>query len=209
MTAVYQLAAFLMFICANLLVCPMYSERTSDRRVSPSRSAVDDAEWYQQKLNAKEVASYLQPRAHVLRLSPGEDLLESLWKYGRVVNLTAASVVTAVGSLTTMNIRYANNEDGTSLSGYFEIVALVGQIDFQNATKLQESDAIGSGHVHIACSDGNGVTIGGHLLSGNIVYTTVEITLLSYDNAIFTRELDNAVGGSGYEELKVYRQRMP
>jgi uncharacterized protein len=124
----------------------------------------EDRIWYAKKQATHEVSSFVTPKAHVLRLAPGEDLLESLWKYARVTNLTAASVITAVGSLTTTNIRYANQENGTSLNGHFEIVSLVGQIDFQ---KTETSD---SGHIHISCSDEIGQTIGGHLLSGNLVH---------------------------------------
>lgn len=140
----------------------------------------------------------------MLRLGPGEDLLESLWKYARVTKIRAMSLISVVGSLVQTNIRYANQEDGTSLSGHFEIVSLVGTIDFQNTTMENYS---GSGHVHIACSDEKGVTIGGHVLSGNIIYTTAEITMLEINNGLFTRELDNGPGGSGYYELKVYREQ--
>lgn len=164
----------------------------------------DDKRWYEQKLANHETLPNLVPRAHILRLGPGEDLLESIWRYARVTNLTAASVVTAVGSLTTTNIRYANQEDGTVLNGHFEIVSLVGQVDFQNPDSLAAFNITGSGHVHISCSDEKGQTIGGHLLSGNIIYTTAEIALLSYEQALFARELDNGPKGSGYYELKVF-----
>lgn len=165
-----------------------------------------DKLWLEKKVIQHEALPNLIPRAHVLRLGPGEDLLESLWRYARVLNLTAASVITAVGSLTTTNIRYANQENGTSLSGHFEIVSLVGQLDFQNQTSLDAFDITGSGHVHISCSDESGRTIGGHLLSGNLIYTTAEISLLSYEQALFKRELDDGPKGSGYYELKVYPQ---
>lgn len=166
----------------------------------------EDKRWYEQKLANHETLPNLVPQAHILRLGPGEDLLESIWRYARVTNLTAASLVTAVGSLTTTNIRYANQEDGTVLNGHFEIVSLVGQVDFQNPENLAAFNITGSGHVHISCSDEKGRTIGGHLLSGNIVYTTAEISILSYEKALFTRELDNGPKGSGYYELKVYPQ---
>lgn len=171
---------------------------------SSKEVAESDRVWFEQKKWQHELLPNLVPRGHVLRLGPGEDLLESIWRYAGVVKLTAASIVTAVGSLSHTNIRYANQENSTSLSGHFEIVSLVGQVDFQNATRLNEFEITGSGHVHISCSDEKGVTIGGHLVSGNIVYTTAEITLLSFDNAIFKRELDDGPQGSGYYELKVF-----
>lgn len=190
------------FIYFMALTCGMVT------RGSPASTAIsaEDKLWFQQKMAAHEIASYLQPKAHVLRLGPGEDLLESIWRYARVVNLHAASVVTAVGSLTTTNIRYADQEDGTVRTGHFEIVSLVGQVDFQNATSLAEFNITGSGHVHMSCSTEDGTTIGGHLLSGNLVYTTAEITLLSLEDTIFRRELDDGPQGSGYYELKVFKE---
>ena len=64
---------------------------------------------------------------------------------------------------------------------------------------------VGSGHVHISVADGEGVTVGGHLLQGNIVYTTAEITMLEIQDGVFKRELDDGPGGSGYNELKVFK----
>jgi predicted DNA-binding protein with PD1-like motif len=57
-------------------------------------------------------------------------------------------------------------------------------------------------HIHVAISDGDGVTIGGHLVSGCKIYTTAEIVLAIFDDVVYKREmLEN---DSGYEELVVY-----
>ena len=159
----------------------------------------EDRAWYDEKLSRKQVASGMITKAHVLRLGPGEDLLESLWKYARVAKIKAASVVSVVGSLTQTNLRYANQEDGTSLTGHFEIVSVVGNIDLQ---QVDSPDYEGSGHVHLSCSDEKGVTVGGHVLKGNIVYTTAEITIIEM-LAVFDRVLDDGPNGSGYYELIV------
>jgi predicted DNA-binding protein with PD1-like motif len=117
-----------------------------------------------------------------------------------VKKIKAASVVACVGSLTTANIRFANDETGTIMTGHYEIVSLVGQIDMQVPAKVGN----GSGHVHISISDETGRTIGGHLLEGSLVYTTAEITLLELVDGLFKRVLDDGPQGSGYEELKVF-----
>ena len=171
-----------------------------------------DEAWYLEKIASHETASFTASKLHVLRLRPNEDLLQSLWRYARVTNTKALSIVSAVGSLTTTNIRYANDENGTSLTGHFEIVSLVGNIDLQDTDKLTTQysselialDRKGSGHVHISVSDEQGQTIGGHLLSGNVIYTTAEITLVEMPFGRFARELDDGPKGSGYYELKVY-----
>jgi uncharacterized protein len=157
-------------------------------------SANDDREWYMKKQLANETGSFLTSRVHVMRLSPNEDLLASLNRYVRVLNISAASIISTVGSLKTTNIRFANQEDGTISIGHFEIVSLVGNLDLQG------------GHVHISVSDEKGMTIGGHLLEGNFVYTTAEITLLEIVRAEFVRQLDDGPGGSGYNELRVQRK---
>ena len=112
-----------------------------------------------------------------------------------------------MGSLKTTNIRYANQNNGQSLTGHFEIVSLVGNIDLQSISSVNTNTNEGSGHVHISVSNETGGIIGGHLLVGNIVYTTVEITLLEIVQAEFDRQLDDVNdGGSGYEELVVLRE---
>lgn len=158
-------------------------------------TAESDQEWYLRKLKSNETGQFQSSRVHVLRLSPNEDLLVCLFRYARVLNIGAASVLSTVGSLSKTNIRYANQDDGNTLTGHFEIVSLVGNIDLQ-----KDND---SGHIHISVSNENGVTIGGHLLEGNIVYTTAEITLLEILHGEFYREIDDRVDGSGYYELKV------
>lgn len=166
-----------------------------------SASPADDI-WFAKKVASNETGIFSQSRVHVLRLGPGEDLLESIWRYARVTKIKAASVVSVIGSLTDTNIRYADQENGTSLHGHFEIMSVVGNIDLQ---KPDTSYYEGDGHIHIACSDEKGVTVGGHALTGNLVYTTAEITLLEITNGLFDRVLDDGPDGSGYYELKVFR----
>lgn len=159
-----------------------------------------DKAWYERKVANHESGIFSPGNVHVLRLAPNEDLIESLWRYARVAKIKAGTIVSTVGSLQKTNIRFANNSDGTESSGSFEIVSLVGNIDFQK--DLTNSGEFG--HIHISVSDELGATIGGHLLSGNIIYTTAEITLIEIPNAIFDRELDDGPNGSGYKELKVF-----
>jgi predicted DNA-binding protein with PD1-like motif len=93
----------------------------------------------------------------------------------------------------------AQGEAGTALTGHFEIVSLVGNVDLQPALGSK-----GAGHIHIALADEQGAGLGGHLLEGNEVYTTAELTLLEIDGALFKMVPDVGPGGSGYSELKVF-----
>ncbi len=127
-------------------------------------------------------------KAHAFRLKPGQDLKKEIQKLVTDQQIKAGWISTCVGSLTHYNIRYANQPQGKSGSGHFEIVSLMGTV------------SINDSHLHISISDSTGKTIGGHLLDSNIVYTTAEIVILSSDDFIFKREKD---GSTPWEELQV------
>ena len=124
----------------------------------------------------------------VFRLKPGQDLKQEIKKLVTEKQIKEGWVSTCVGSLTNYNIRFANQPEGSTGSGHFEIVSLTGTV------------SINGSHLHISISDSTGETIGGHLMDGCIVYTTAEIVLLSSDNFEFKREKD---GSTPWEELQV------
>lgn len=127
---------------------------------------------------------------HTLRLKPGQDILEELTSWAKEKKIKAATILSVVGSFTKVNLRYANQPKGTSQEGHFEIVSFVGTFN--------ESSA----HLHASISNEKGETFGGHLLTGNIVYTTAEIVVGELTEAVYTREKDEkSLGGSGLDEL--------
>ena len=138
--------------------------------------------------------AYRAPVPHVLRLKPGEDIQAALQSFVDTNNIKAASIVTGIGSLTDVGLRYANKEDTTRLKGHFEIVSLSGMVS-RNHT-----------HIHLAVSDGEGRTYGGHVKEGNLIYTTGEITLLEYPLLNFIEEKCRL---SGYDELSVKKRFLP
>lgn len=127
-------------------------------------------------------------KAHAFRLKPGQDLKKEINKFVTDHQITAGWISTCAGSLTQYNIRFANQPQGSTATGHFELVSLTGTV------------SINGSHLHLSVSDSTGKTIGGHLLDGNIVYTTAEIVLLSSDDLIFKREKD---GTTQWEELQV------
>lgn len=129
-----------------------------------------------------------ETRVHALRLKPGDDVRVALESFARDHKLKAASIASAVGSLTDIHLRYANQPDGKKQKGHFEVLSLSGMV--------AESGV----HAHISVGDDKGRVIGGHLLAGNTVYTTLEIILLEYTGLEFLREHDPA---TGYNELVV------
>lgn len=129
-----------------------------------------------------------QTAVHVIRMLPHQDLKKSILGFSKANNIKAASVVTCVGSLEQINLRFANQKKGVERKGYYEILSLSGTL----------SDT--SVHLHLSVADSNGITTGGHLLDGNIIYTTAELVIVELNDLEFVREIDPAYG---YRELKV------
>jgi uncharacterized protein len=130
--------------------------------------------------------------AHVFRLRPGQDFIEELTRLAKQKQIKAGTILSVVGSFTHINLRYANQPTGTAQEGHFEIVSLVGTFN----------DA--SYHIHCSVSNDKGQTFGGHMLIGNLIYTTAEVVIAEMDNLIFSREKDEeSAGGSGWNELVI------
>lgn len=129
---------------------------------------------------------------YAVRLKPGQDLKRELMQLARDQHIKAGCVLTCVGSLQAANLRFANQPEGTPLSGKFEIVSLVGT--FSDETM----------HVHLSIADSTGATLGGHLMEGNLVYTTAELVIGSLPRTEFARETDPTYG---YKELVVKKKK--
>jgi predicted DNA-binding protein with PD1-like motif len=123
-----------------------------------------------------------------LRLHPGNDLKKSLAKFVAEQNIRAGYVITAIGSLSVCNLRYAGQAEGVSIESKFEILALSGTLSINGL------------HLHIALADETAKAIGGHLLDGNIIYTTAEIVIGEAEHLLFNRKPDSE---TGYTELVV------
>lgn len=131
-------------------------------------------------------------KAFTFRLKPGDDLFDSIQSFVMEKNIEAGCILSSVGSLTHATLRLANRSAYNEYEGHFEIVSMTGTVSTNGS------------HIHVAISDGDGVTIGGHLVSGCKIYTTAEIVLAVFDDVIYKRELFQ--NDSGYEELAVYKK---
>lgn len=123
-----------------------------------------------------------------VRLKPNQDLRKSLKEFTVQQDIKAGFILTAIGSLKLATIRFANQNDSTVLNDKFEILSLNGTL------------ATTGIHLHIAISDKQGKTIGGHLDNGCIIYTTAEIVIGESENFTFLRTLDEQ---TGYQELEI------
>jgi len=129
---------------------------------------------------------------YTFRLKPNDDMFDSIESFVREKNIEAGCVLSGVGSLTRAVLRLANRDFHSEFQGHFEIVSITGTVSVHGS------------HLHIAISDGDGKTIGGHLVSGCKIYTTAEIVLAVFDEIVYKRELYE--NDSGYEELVVYKK---
>ncbi|WP_321392273.1 PPC domain-containing DNA-binding protein [uncultured Desulfuromusa sp.] len=127
-------------------------------------------------------------KALAIRLHPHQDLLVELDAFACARQLNAACILCCVGSLRHATLRYADQKNSTDLEGKFEIVSLTGTLSQHGS------------HIHISIADGEGQTLGGHLLEGCRIYTTAEIVIGVLPKVNFTREFDPE---TGFEELSI------
>lgn len=127
-------------------------------------------------------------KTYAFRILPGQDLKEELDKKVKANQWKAVGLLTAVGSLHSAKIRFANQPDATEIPGKLEILSLSGTLGPDGS------------HLHISVADSTGKTYGGHLMAGCPVYTTAEIILVVLEDFVFRRETDSTYG---YKELLV------
>ena len=128
---------------------------------------------------------------YTFRLTPGQDLFDSIESFVLQNQIEAGCVLSGVGSLTRAVLRLANREVYNDYEGYFEIVSITGTVSVHGL------------HLHVSISNGDGVTIGGHLVSGCKIYTTAEIVIAAFSDVVYKREFAE---DSGYDELMVHRK---
>ena len=139
--------------------------------------------------NNRPPVSSSNSRLWVLRLHPGDDLVDSIMDFARQHSINAGGIVTCVGSLNHARLRYAtqsNYEDLDAKGQHFEIVSLVGTFSTTDR------------HLHLALANEQGAVFGGHASSGNKVFTTAEIIIVEGLDWTFRREKDP---DTGYAEL--------
>jgi predicted DNA-binding protein with PD1-like motif len=117
-------------------------------------------------------------RAFAFRLTPKSDLKKSILSFAEKKKIKAGAIASCVGSLEQFHLRFANRKKGRVKKGFFEIVSMVGT--FSNS----------SCHLHISVTDRLGKTVGGHLLDGNLIYTTAEVVVLDLADLRFDRKPD-------------------
>lgn len=117
-------------------------------------------------------------KAHVFRLTYGDDLKQSILNYCINENVIAGVVVSSVGSLNCCTLRNATATEIKKINCPLEIISLNGTVSKNRI------------HLHISVSDSDLKVYGGHLVDGSIVNTTAEIILLELNDYVFDKEFD-------------------
>ena len=123
-----------------------------------------------------------------LRLQPGVDLRGALEAWMGEQEEQAGCLISGVGSLSVVQLRFAGAREATLIRGDLEILSLCGTLSSDGA------------HLHITVANSNGAVIGGHLCCGSLVRTTAELVIGLLPEWRFRRELDPA---TGYAELGI------
>ena len=128
-------------------------------------------------------------KPYLLRLKPNQDIKLELLKYAQERNIKTASIVSAVGSVSSMKVRIA---DGKTIA-----------YDTYNREILSLSGTLINGkiHAHIGAISTRMDVFGGHLMEGCIVHTTMEITLLDLSEDVQAERIFDSE--TGYDELNV------
>lgn len=127
-------------------------------------------------------------KIHAIRLVPGEDLKPALESFLAEKKIRAGVVLSCVGSLTKVNLRFAGQSAPVSSEGKFEIVS------------MEATVSTGGCHIHISVADSSGSIKGGHLCPGSIVFTTAELVIGEIEELVFARKVDQR---TGYGELDI------
>lgn len=126
-----------------------------------------------------------------VRLHPGADLKSELQRLANDQHLRAAAVISAVGSLSKVSLRFANQGETSVIEGKHEIISLGGTL---------AHDGI---HLHMSVANSEGQMFGGHVMDGSIIFTTLEVVIAELGDLVFERE---ECPTSGYKELLVKRR---
>jgi uncharacterized protein len=181
------MTAFGLFVVLTVAGCASQTVKSAEA-AAPRQTPAADTSTGGDAMKTELQAGVSNATFHAIRLVPGDDLRKKLAAYVQSRGIQAAAIVSAVGSLHEASLRMADQPGPTKLTGKYEIVSLSGTLSPDGP------------HLHIALSDQEGHTIGGHVLEGCMVYTTAEVVIAELTDLRFSREPDPR---TGYDELQV------
>lgn len=131
-------------------------------------------------------------KEYAFRLKHGDDIKRSIENYCLENGINTGIILSAVGCIYHAKIRLAKAIDILDVEDDFEVLSLNGTI------------SSGRSHLHIALSNDKGEVLGGHLLEGSVVNTTLEVVIGSLEEYRSKRCFDDS---TGYNEIVFERIR--
>lgn len=128
-------------------------------------------------------------KPYLLRLTPHTDLKIAILEYCELNQIETGSIIAAVGSLSKAVLRTADGHSVIEKIGPFELTSLSGTISH------------GSAHLHFSLVDAQMNWIGGHVMEGCLIHTTMELTILDLSDEFDTDRLFDPE--TGYDELVI------
>lgn len=130
-------------------------------------------------------------KIYAVRLTKGMDLKIEIQKIVEEKQIKAGIILSSVGCISRARFRVADGVSVKEIEKNMEILSLNGTLSPKGT------------HLHISCSDLDGISFGGHLVEGNIINTTCELVIGILEDYKFDRRMDS---NTGYEELLIETQ---
>ena len=132
-------------------------------------------------------------KVHILRIQPGEDVLNCIQKYCDEHQILNGVIVSGIGSLDGCTFFDPQEIPGKSgCYGYVTPIDLPAPIELVglNGIICTEADGKAAPHIHACFADKDGNEYGGHLKEGNRVLVTVELVIEEFCGVRMMRKLD-------------------
>lgn len=131
-------------------------------------------------------------KIYAVRLTEGMDLKVEIERIAKAEQIKAGVILSSVGCISKARFRVADGISIREIKENLEILSLNGTISPKGV------------HIHISCSDSEGISFGGHLVEGNMVNTTCELVIGILEDYKFDRRMDL---NTGYEELTLSKNQ--
>ena len=132
-------------------------------------------------------------QVHVLRIEPGEDVLDSIQRYCDEHHITNGILLSGIGSLDGCTFFDPQEIPGKpGLYGYVTPIDLPTPIELVGLSGIicAEPDGRAAPQIHACFADAEGNEYGGHLKTGNRVLVTVELAIAELEGLRMLRRPD-------------------
>ena len=119
---------------------------------------------------------------HCIRLHRSDDIMLTIQEYVKKHHIQAGVILSGVGCVYEAHIRDASGIKERTIQENMEIVSMTGTVGENRC------------HVHISFSKEDLSTIGGHLMKGTYVNTTLELVIFEIEKTLFLDEYDPQTG---------------